>query len=469
MPRHERGALAPVFLTALLVAASAVEGFSQNSTVTNGAGQPDAYSRVARYVDPTSGLTAADLVRRALGSNAELSAARLDVDRARARLGQAGLRPNPTLELEHGSGRVVGNPGERETTVGVSVPLEVGGQRGRRIDLAEAELAAAEADVADRERRLAADVSIATVEALAAARELETYERLAALDVQTAKIVEARIYEGESAPLDLNLIRVEFDRLRAQAAIAEGRLEAAMLRLRSLAGIPPAEALELRQEPVPSATTVGPASVTSKEQALEVALRSRPDLRAVRLRVEVARAGLRLAEAEAKPQVSLFGRYTTGRSVTDLPAPFAPAPDRERQLAAGVSVSLPVFNRNQGARTEASVAITQAERRLAFAKASVRAEVESAFSRFEAARRAVDLYEQGVLVRSNQNVATIREAYQLGVFRVTDLLAEQRRLVDAERDYTAALAEMRRALTDLQAAMGVPPTDTGLQAQGNTR
>jgi outer membrane protein, heavy metal efflux system len=481
MPRNLRGALAPVLLVALLVGIDARDTLGQNQTVVVGDDQagadatprpprkPDAdefdraSSRAARYVDTAAGLTAPDLVRRALSSNAELAAARLDVDRARARLGQAGLRPNPTVEFEYGSGRVVGNPGERETTVGVSIPLEVAGQRGRRVGLAEAELAVAEAEVADRERRLAADVTAAYVEALASARELETYERLSTLDVQTARVVQARVDEGESAPLELELIRVEYDRLRSQAALAEGRLQAAMLRLKGLAGIPPSEDLRLLQELAASART--PAAPPSKEQALEIALKSRPDLRVSRLSVTAARAGLRLAQAQGRPEVSVFGRYTTGRSVTDLPAPFEPAPDRERQLAAGVSISLPVFNRNQGARTEAGLAVTQAERRLAFAEAAVRTDVESAYARYEAARRAVETYEQGVLVRSNRNVATIREAYQLGVFRVTDLLAEQRRYVDVERDYTTALAEARRALADLHTAMGLAPTDPALQAK----
>jgi cobalt-zinc-cadmium efflux system outer membrane protein len=432
---------------------------------TNTADVDLASSRVARYVETDAGLTAADLVRRALGSNAELAATRLDVDRARARLGQAGLRPNPTVELEQGSGRIVGNPGEHETSVGVSIPLEVAGQRGRRMLLAEAELAVAEAEVADRERRLAGDITTAYVEALAAARELETYERLSALDIQTARIVEARVNEGESAPLELELIRVEYDRLRSQAALAEGRLQVAMFRIKSLAGISPSEDVRLRQElaaPTSARPLVAP---PSREQALDTALRSRPDLRAARLGIEVARAALRLADVQAKPEVVVFGRYTTGRSVTDLPPPLDPTPDRERQLAAGVSISLPVFDRNQGARTEAGLAVTQAERRLAFAETSVRADVESAYARYDAARRAVEIYEQGVLTRSNRNVATIREAYQLGVFRVTDLLAEQRRYVDAERDYTSALAEERRALADLHAAMGLAPVDPAFQAK----
>ena len=54
---------------------------------------------VTRYYDPVQGESSADLVRRSLLSNGELVAARLEIDRARARLRQAGLRPNPIFEL----------------------------------------------------------------------------------------------------------------------------------------------------------------------------------------------------------------------------------------------------------------------------------------------------------------------------------------------------------------------------------
>src|SRR5262245_26080196 len=102
-------------------------------------------------------LSASDLVREALASNAELAAARLNIERARARVRQAGLRPNPTLEVEQLNGLYYLQD-DSATQAGISVPLELGGKRGRRIDLARAELEAAEADVADRERRLAREV-----------------------------------------------------------------------------------------------------------------------------------------------------------------------------------------------------------------------------------------------------------------------------------------------------------------------
>jgi cobalt-zinc-cadmium efflux system outer membrane protein len=86
----------------------------------------------------------------------------------------------------------------------------------------------------------------------------------------------------------------------------------------------------------------------------------------------------------------------------------------------------------------------------------VRAEVTSAYARYEAARSAVNIFEQGVIGRSNDNIRTIRAAYQIGAFSITDLLVQQRQLLDSQREFTDALAERYRALADLQSATGVP-------------
>ena len=56
-------------------------------------------------------------------------------------------------------------------------------------------------------------------------------------------------------------------------------------------------------------------------------------------------------------------------------------------------------------------------------------EVQSAFARYEAAQAAITTFEQGAIPRSSQNVRTIRAAYQIGAFSITDLLVEQRRLL----------------------------------------
>ena len=410
---------------------------------------------LARYFDPVQGASSNDLVRRALASNAELAAARLDIERARARLSQAGLRPNPTLDFEQTTGRFTGAAGESEVSVGLAVPLELGGKRRRRIELARAEFEAAGAEVADRERRLANEVRASYAEALASIRELGTLEELNNIDLQTTRFIQARVNEGETAPIELNQLRVEVERLRSRRALVEGRLQASLLKLKSLTGVPANELVRLREDIASPGLAPPP---TSLEGATDIALRSRPDLKLARLNVEVAQAGLRLARSYAVPDVTAFTKYSQGRSVFD-DTPVGVLTDRDKLVTFGVSVGIPIFNRNQGAKAEATAAINQAQRRFEFVEAIVRSEVQSAFARYEAARTAVSTFEQGVIPRSTENIRTIRAAYQIGAFSITDLLVEQRRLVDAQREFTEALAEQYRALADIQAAIGALPNE----------
>lgn len=408
-------------------------------------------SVLGRYFDPLQGASSSDLVRRALASNGELLAARLDVERARARLRQAGLRPNPTIDFEQTTGRFTGAAGERETSIGIAVPLEVGGKRGRRVDLAKAELEASEAEIANRERLLTSEVRANYAEALAALRELEITENLNNIDLQTTRFIQARVNEGESAPIELNLLRVEVDRLRSRRALVEGRLQAALLRLKNLAGIPPEESLRLQENILTPSLAVPPSSL---EAATEIALRTRPDLKLAQLAEEVAQAGLRLARAEGVPEVTTFAKFTISRSVFD-DTPVGILTDRDKLLSFGVSVGIPVFNRNQGAKAEATAAMSQARTRRAFLESVIRSEVASAYARYEAARSATAIFEQGVVGRSNENIRAIRAAYEIGEFKITDLLAEQRRLVDSQREFIDALTEQYKALTDLHAAIGI--------------
>ena len=407
---------------------------------------------LAPYFDPLQGASSNDLIRRALSSNGEIAAVRLEIDRARARLRQAGLRPNPTLDFEQSNGKYTGSSGESETSIGVSLPLEVGGQRRRRIEFARAELEAVEAEVADRERRLAAEVRSVYVEALAALRELEITENLNNLDLQTTRFIQARVNEGETAPIELNLVRAEVDRLRSRRALVEGRLKASLLKLKNLAGISAAEPLRLRED---LSKPVLPAPPASLAAAIDIALRHRPDLKLARLNEEVAQAGLSLTRANSTPDVTAFSRYTLNRSSYE-DTPVGVRNDRDKLLTFGVSIGIPVFNRNQGTKAEFAVAISQAERRREFLETVVRSEVESAFARYQAAQVAVTTYEQGVIARSTDNIRVVRAAYELGQFSITDLLNEQRRLVDSQRDFTETLSEQYRALADLQAALGTP-------------
>ena len=263
------------------------------------------------------------------------------------------------------------------------------------------------------------------------------------------------------APIELNLLRAEVDRLKSRRALVEGRLQATILRLKSLTGIAPEETLRFRED-----LTARPAfePLPSLEAALDIALRTRPDVRLARLTEKVAQAGLELARAHGRPDVTAVAKYSTNRAVID-DTPVGELRDRDKVLSFGVSVGIPLFNRNQGAKAEAATAIGQAQRRREFVEQLVRAEVTSAYARYQAAQSALDIFEQGVLARATENIKSMRGAYELGAFRMTELLSEQRRLLDLQREYTEALTERYKALSDLLSGIGAPAESGSKQKQ----
>ncbi len=119
-----------------------------------------------------------------------------------------------------------------------------------------------------------------------------------------------------------------------------------------------------------------------------------------------------------------------------------------------MSIGLPIFNKNQGAKAEAEIAVRQAQTRREYAERVVRGEILAAYQRFEAASRAVATLENAAIPRSMQNVETFRKVYEIGEIKITDLITEQRRLLDATRDLTEALTQRYRALVDLNIALG---------------
>lgn len=412
--------------------------------------KPLVASVLPKYYHAQDGFTPEELIERALRANGELVAVRIEIEKAKARLQQARLRANPTLELEQTSGRLLGAGGDGELSVGASLPLELYGRRKSRIELAEIEIRAREAEVANFERRVAGEVLMNYSEALAALREIEVLENTLELDLQTTRVVQIRVNEGDTAPLELNLLRVEVERLRSKKELVEGRLQAALTKLKLLAGMPFEESLQLSEL---ISTAVLPQIPTTIETAVDVALRTRPDIQLAQIEEDLATAGLRLIRANSKPDFTAYTRYTQGRSSFDN-TPIGELSSRDRTFTFGVSIGLPVFNKNQGAKAEAELSIKQAQARRDFAEKVVRSEIVIAFQKYEAARRALITLETGVIRSSEQNLTVFRQVYEIGEIKITDLIAEQRRLLDANRDFTEALTERYRAQAELLIALG---------------
>jgi cobalt-zinc-cadmium efflux system outer membrane protein len=123
-------------------------------------------------------------------------------------------------------------------------------------------------------------------------------------------------------------------------------------------------------------------------------------------------------------------------------------------VAAGVKVTLPVFNRGKGAVAAAKAREIAASRLRDGRALAAAGEADTARVRLDAARRALASYQGDTLGLARRNVDVVRETYALGRATLFDVLAEQRRYLDFEAAYLGALAETFAALTDLQRAKG---------------
>lgn len=407
-------------------------------------GQPS--SRV--YVDERSGLRLDDAIARAIAQEPMTRAVRAEIEISRGRLQQAGLRPNPTFSLDHRT-----EPGGTDnlTTAGVEWPLDLF-RRSTRIQTAQRELDAAGFAVSDRERILAGEVRMQYGVAAAAVRELAIAgETVAAVERQLG-LVRARVDTGSTPPLERDLITVELNRLQAIQRLAGGRAESAFVRLKQLLGMSADEPLVLGQsiETLVAAASAPPATPMSE---------ARSDVRAAEAMIAVADSKLDQARNEGRFDLSLYANYM--RMDAGFPQlGFNAAGSLERvhgrfnYFTGGAMFVVPLLNRNQGSVAAAQAERTAAESRRDAALLAARAEVASATARDQQARQAVDLFSGSIRSLARQNLDVIRETYQLGRATIFDVLAEQRRYLEIERDYTDALREAWEARAALKAALG---------------
>lgn len=396
-----------------------------------------------------------ELVQLALTRNAELLAVRQQISEAQGVLRQARLRPSPSIGVDLTTGRPFGSPGERDISMRYAHVFELGGKRGRRVDVADVGLEMARFEVVYRERELIAAVKARYAEALAARRNLQIAGQILDLADESLRLVGHRVRTGDAPPLDQGLLQVEAARLASARLMFESQAERAVLELKALAGIDPGVLLELEavpREPI--------AESLSLQQAVARALEQRADLQAARREEQMRAADVRLARAEAVPDLIGSVGYAQGESRFDqfgltAAGALTPLRDRDRLLTAGVTIALPFRNRNQGNIQAAQARADAARLRREFLEQTIPSEVRAALARYEAARRAADIFERQATGQSERNLELMRASYTLGETRLLDFIVEQRRLIDVQQAYTDVLREQAVARAELERAVGI--------------
>jgi outer membrane protein, heavy metal efflux system len=399
-------------------------------------------------LDAVGGQTPEDLVVRAFAQNGELLAGGSQVMAARGGVTQAALKANPSVAFNE-SQEIAG--GQNNFMIGASLPLELYHRRERRVEVAQSNVKMTEFDQAARERRLRADIESKFGEVLASARNLQVAEELLDLNRQALDLTQTRADKGAVPSLDANLLRVEVNRIDTLRLDLEAKLGIGVLELKSMVGMKPDENLRLKG----SLEGVVP----YRDMAIQRVLETRPDLLAARAAEQVANARLRQAETEGRADASISANYQRMDSSFNVNGLNAAGQLRPVQgifhfLAVGVSVNLPVRNKNQGAIETGVAQLDEAKRRREYQELIVTREVAAALLAREKAQEVLRIFGEGVRGQASQNLEVVRKTYELGRTQLLDVIAEQRRFIDIEMGYTEALSRNYQAAVRVRAVTG---------------
>jgi cobalt-zinc-cadmium efflux system outer membrane protein len=387
----------------------------------------------------TGELTLRQALALALLYNPELAAFSWEVRAKEAEALQAGLLPNPELgiEMENFAGGEFSGTDAAETTVTLSQLVELGGKRGKRRAAAtlEAELAGWDFET----RRL--DVLTATaksfVAVLAAQERLDLADELAALAERFFRTVSERVDAGKVSPVEQTRAQVPLSAARIAQDRAHFALEAAH---KELAALWSGKTANFKHA-AGSLESIAP--VPSREQLASL-LEQNPDVARWESEEQQRSARLALERANAIPDLTLFAG---GRNFQETD---------DNAFVAGVSIPLPLFDRNQGGIAAARSARSKAmeERRAARyqAVASLAAGYRDLRGSFVEAKTLREL----ILPAAKESFEAANLGYREGKFGFLEVLDAQRTLFEVRDQYIEALAAYHQARAEVERLIGAP-------------
>lgn len=258
-------------------------------------------------------------------------------------------------------------------------------------------------------------------------------------------LTSAAVDNGGRPLVDLNRIRL--DRLRSEQSLrdAENALVAATAQLRTLLG---------RDDTDPAFDVVGSLETSDLIQplpvddAIELADQNRPDLEAARWKIAQADATIELERRKAYPSIIPAFGYTRQYQVR-----ATGFPDADSWLA-NVTLSVPLFDRNQGNRNKAISESAQAGFQLQARRVALRGEVVRATQDLNTSAANARAVAQDQLQIAKQVRDSINSAYEAGGRPLIDALDAQRNYRETYRLFITSRANYHRAAVKYSATLG---------------
>jgi outer membrane protein, heavy metal efflux system len=406
---------------------------------------PDGQSAVqepADPVEPDGDLTLRQAVALTLLRSPELAIFGWEVRAREARIVQAGAIPNPVVGVAVENLAVPRKDevitGGIQTTIQLGQVVELGGKRASRIDVASRERDVAGWDYEIRRIDLLSRVSKLFVDVLSAQRRGFLLEEAVRVAEESALAVSERVKAGKASQVEETKANVALSSARIALARSKRELEASRKALSGNWGnlTPRFRNASGDLDSVPAIPPL---------EDLTKLLSQNPILGLWASEVSLRKAVVELAKSSAVPDLTVSAGYRRYSVSGD---------DDVNAMVVGLSIPLPVFDRNQGGIREARSYISRSQEELRRAELRLGIDLAEGYRSLSSAHAESTALRDTVLPGAQVALETVREGYRLGRFGLLDVLDSQRTLFEVRSQYLRATAEYHKAVVDVEQLIG---------------
>jgi len=445
-----------VFLTmTLLMAQNAISAESMAAAPSVDFGPPE-YALIGETpakltnAKPNDPLTLDWVLDAAINYHPSLAATWHEIKARQGNAQQAGLSANPTLfgEIESfGGSEEYSGTSSMESRIGISQEFQLGGKISKRVREAEDGVRIADLEYQVEIVEIKAEVEKRFFEVFTLQELLSLQKEQVELIRKVHDVVVKRVKTGDTSPLDLAKSQVELAMAEVETEQTRKELEAAQYVLASSWGakFPHFSKISAQYQPVQIYT----------EQELKEALKQSPAWHLMEAQLAKANAALNLAVAESTPDLELEGGIQHFNDTND------------HAFFMGISIPLPLFNRNQGGIAEAKALSRKVHYESEAGSLILYTELQKAWQSLASSKNTVKSLESQVLPIAQNTYKAANKAYKAGELDILSLLDAQRTWVETRRTHLNLLQELESNRIEIERLMGKGAASAPAQSPKN--
>lgn len=376
-------------------------------------------------------LTLSDSLDLALKANPDIAVALREREALSGTKVQAATRPNPYVSTSIQDTRSA----TRQIYLQLNQEFELGNKRKSRIDAADAFYSKADAELDSKQAEIHANVVLAYFEVLVAQERVKLAQSSVEVAESALDVASKRVKAGKSSPVEQTKSAIAESSVKIELIQATTQLNNSRKRLSALWG----DSAPRFERATGEVTIIPEVSHLEELQAL---IDDSPAVKIAKIEIIAREALTKVERSRAVPNITISAGVVNNQEVGLNQALF------------GLSIPIPVFDRNQGNVQEALSRKFKAEDELVAIKNKIQTNLATQYERLSAARQSTLSLKNDILPNAQSAFDAANRGFSLGKFNFLDVLDAQRTLYQTKSQYINALLEAHQSIAEIERTLG---------------